>query len=435
MISNTVKDKIFYTALALIAVCASLAHLNIVFQILLYAIVILAPLLLNSTKTISLYCFSACFMACFGGSWFIMILNVSLALFWAKEVVLAVKNKNCDIKNIILLLLLWGGLLLILTLYSLFYNKFKVYRMIMFVDFVQFCFIFYLVHKTINLKHVLLTLTSGIASSVLIAVIFQVCGIYSGFIQGDLTSRFGAFFNNINTLSVFCTTCASCLVALILTNQLEFKKFCWMPFVISGLGFLSMSKVFMILTILLYLSWYTISFIKSANKRNYIWYTIILVLLLLAVIFVFRNYIHRIINRFIDSSYSSKIDNFTTGRASIWKEYIRRWLESPITVLFGNGYTAQKISTNFYEHSIYIAFLFQFGVVGTILIMGLLIWSMCKAKFSRNIANYIPVALLLINGLTSNLSGILCPCIIWLLAFCFVTNKTTTPNLSSQNIA
>lgn len=433
MILNKIKDKIFYIAIALIVLCASLSHLNIVFQVFLYAFVIVAPLLLDDTKTISLYCFSACFMACFGGGGFLVALNVSLLILEIKKIVLAIKTHDSDIKNIKFILIAWVSLLISLTIYSLLYNRFKIYRMGMFLDFIQCCFVFYLVHKNINLKHILLTLAGGIVASVAMSALFETCGIYSCFVKGTLGKRFGAFFNNINTLSVFCTTCASGLVALLLTNQLEFKKFCWMPFAISAIGFLSMSKVFMILTILLYGSWYLISFIKSRQKRNYIWYSIAVVLLVLAMIFIFRDYINQIINRFIDSSYSSKIDNFTTGRASIWKQYLKRWLKSPITFLFGNGYTAQKISTNQYEHSIYIAFLFQFGIVGTALIIGVLIWSMRKAKFSKNIATYIPISMLLINGISSNLSGVLCTCIIWLLAFCFIVNKPKISNHTPES--
>ena len=431
MILNKIKDNRFYIMLSLIACCAGLAHIGISFQVVLYALVICAPILLDDTKTISVYVFSACFMACFGPSGFLIALNVSLLLIETKKIVMAIKTKDENFKNIKTILFIWVSILIVFTLYSLLYNKFKVYRMGMFLDFVQCCFTFYLIHNKVNLKHILLIMAMGIATSVVMASGFQLMDIKSTFIAGKLGKRFGAFFNNVNALSVFCTTCASCVVALILNNCLEFKKYCWLPFAVSCMGFLSMSKIFLLLTILLYCLWYGISFIKSNNRKRYIWYSIIIVISLALILIVCKNYISQILDRFTSNAFSSKIDAVTTGRTPIWKAYIKRWLKSPITFLFGNGYTAQKIASNNYEHSIYLAFMFQFGLIGSSIIIGTLVYSIKKAGFSKNISNYIPVGLLLINGLVSNLSGVLCPCLTWLLAFCIIVNK---PNQAQQNL-
>ncbi len=436
MILNKIKNNMLYIMLALLVVFASLAHLSVVFQVFLYALVICAPIILDDTKTISLYVFAGCFAACFGPSGFLVALNVSLLLFETKKVIHAIRHKDENVKNIKLVLIVWVSILTVFTLYSLLYNKFKVYRMGMFLDFIQCCFTFYLVHDKINLKHILLTMSAGILTSVLVGGCFEILKINADTVRGALGARFGAFFNNVNALSVFCTTCASCLVALLLTKRLEFKKYCWLPFVVSSVGFLTMSKIFLLMTVLIYCSWFGLSFIKSKRKKNYIWYTLIIIICVTALIFIFRDYIGKILDRFTSSSSSSKIDAITTNRTPIWKAYLKRWLETPITFLFGNGYTAIKIPTNQYEHSIYLAFLFQFGIIGSAIIIGALIWTLRKAKFSRNIANYIPVGLLLINGMVSNLSGVLCPCLTWLLAFCFVVSgqdKLQNIELNSVN--
>ena len=42
-------------------------------------------------------------------------------------------------------------------------------------------------------------------------------------------------------------------------------------------------------------------------------------------------------------------------------------------------------------------------------------------KLSKSISSYIVIGFLLVNGFSSNLSGVLCTCLPWLLAFYFIT--------------
>ncbi|MBQ7798629.1 MAG: hypothetical protein IJ371_05850 [Clostridia bacterium] len=373
-------------------------------------------------------------MACFIGGKFLIMLNISLLLLEAKKLFLAIKNKE-NFSNIVKVLIVWLSISTIFTIYSLIYNDFKIYRKKMFIDFIQCCVTFYLIRKNINIKHILFTLFAGIITSVAIGLIFNLANI-NEFIAGDITDRFGAFFNNVNTLSVYCTLCASSFVVLLLNNKLQFNKYFYFPIITSAIGLLTYSKAFILVNLLLYGMWFVLSFIKSNNKKKFILFSIGLIFVLTLAIFLAKDYVKTIIARFIDTDHSTIINNFTTGRADIWEAYLKRWLKSPLTFLFGNGYTASKIATNQYEHSIYIAFLYQFGIVGSIIIIGTLVWTIRKnAKLQRNIACYIPLSLLLLNGIVSNLSGILCTCLIWILAFYFVTFDNDVNNIStiSQN--
>ena len=147
-----------------------------------------------------------------------------------------------------------------------------------------------------------------------------------------------------------------------------------------------------------------------------------------------KDYIIAIIERFTRSGFNSRVGNLTTGRAEIWKKYIDKWISSPITFLFGNGYTSPKISSNKYEHSIYIAFLNQFGIIGSIIIIGTLVWTMRKGgKLSRSLASYAVIGFLLVNGISSNLSGVLCTCLPWLLGFYFVTQDVDQYQKQNQS--
>ena len=433
MIKQKFQPYIFYSILLAIVLCSSLSYLNITFTILLFGLVIIAPIVVDDTKTISIYIFSACFMACFGEWEFLTALNVSLFVLEIKKLIIAIKH-NQNKNDIITILLTWLGLLAILTIYSLLYNHFKIHRMAMFIDFIQCTLACYLVRKSINVKTVVFALFAGIILSVGISSLFCLADIKNQFIAGYLDNRFGAFFNNVNTLSVYCTLCASCFIVLLLTKRLNFKYYFYFPFIITSFGLLTMSKAFMLMSVLLYSSWFILSFIKSNNKKMFGLYLIILIIAGILIAFVAQDYIKTMLERFSNTGHSSTINNVTTGRADIWEKYFDRWIKSPVTFLFGNGYTAPKIDTNQYEHSIYMAFLYQFGIIGTIAIISTLVWTLRKnAKLQRNIACYIPLGIFLINGLVSNLSGVLCSCLIWFMAFYFIT-MDTAPSINHQII-
>ena len=413
---------------------ACIAHVSIVFTIILYSIIIIAPLLLNDTKTISFYAYSACFMSCLGKSGFLIALNISLLLLESKKLVLAIKTKE-HLAKIKKLFITWLSLLGIFTVYSVLYNKFHVHRMGMFIDFIQCVVVCALVSKNINTKTVLLHLFVGIISSSIIGIMLNLTDTFSPFIAGHIENRFGAFFNNINTLAVYCTLCASCFISLILTHQLEFKKYCYFPIISTLVGLLTYSKAFILINIILYLAWIILSFISSSNKKRFCLIFILCIPIIIFICIIAKDYIHRILNRFLNTNYDSIMENLTTGRAEIWKQYIKRWLKSPITFLFGNGYTAPKIASNQYEHSVYIALLFQFGVLGTACIIALLIWSILRGgKLSKRVASYLPLALLLINGLVSNLSGVLCTCLPWLLVIHLMIVKPSSTISEDSNL-
>ncbi len=420
MISLKKQNYIFYSLLAFFCIISALSHIHITFQLILSAIVIISPIIFDDTRTISVYFFSVCFMACFGYGWFLGVLSISMFVLECKKVILAIIHKN-NKREMLTIFAVWIVILSIFTIYSVIYNNFKIYRMGMFIDFIQCIVVLFLVRKNINVKYILFSLLAGLISSVSIALTFSIFKIPNPRIIGWLGSRYGAFFNNVNGLSVYCTLGAASFITLLLTDRLEFKKYFYIPFIFSLIGLLPLSKAFILVNVLLYLTWFIISFIRSNNKKRFIIYLALIIVAAGIISFVAHDYILSILHRF-GSNNSITMSSMTTNRDVIWAKYIKRWLKSPLTILFGNGYTAPKIDTNQYEHSIYLAFLFQFGIIGTILIISTLVWTIRRnSKLERNISSYIPLSLLLINGLVSNLSGILCTCLIWFMAFYFVT--------------
>ena len=290
------------------------------------------------------------------------------------------------------------------------------------LDFVQ-CFVaFLLVRKTIDIKTVLFHLWAGIVLSALLGAGFNLLNIPNLFIAGDISERYGAFFAKINTLAVYCTLCGACFISLILTNKLSFKRHFYFPIIITLIGLTTYSKAFILVNILLYMAWFGLAFIQSNNKKRFALYSVVLMIALTVVAVCAQNYIKTIIHRFTDNQYSSAIDNLTTGRAEIWKQYLSRWLTSPLTFLFGNGCAASKINAVQSEHSTYVALLYQFGVVGVVCLLATIIWSLRKyTRVSKSLASYIPIAVMLVYGLCEALSGGLYTCLVWFIGFYFIT--------------
>ncbi len=418
---------IFYLLLFAYTLFAVVAHLHITFQIFMFAIIIIAPIIFNHTKTVALYFYTACFMACLGSGGFLGVLNVSLLLLEIKIIWLSIKDKKFDkIKTIIYA---WLILLIVLTAYSLIYNRFKIYRMVMFLDFVQCVLTLFLIRKDINIKPILVTLFIGICCSVITAGSYVLLDYKNPFIAYN-NMRFGGFFRNINTLSVYCTVCASSFIVLLLNNQIDYKKYIYFPIIATLIGLLTYSKAFILVSGILYATWMVMAFIQSKNKKRLSFYFICGFVIVLAGLILARNYIWTLIERFFSTGHTNFIDNLTSGRREIWSKYIDNWLKSPLTFFFGNGYTSEKIRvmdhlgySYKYEHSIYIAFLNQFGLIGSIAIIYLIVKTLkTNGKLQRKPSCYIPLGVLLINGISSNLSGILCSCLIWFMALYFTTD-------------
>ncbi len=418
------KGALFYVVLTLFAVCASAAHTGREFQFVLYAIVIIAPLLFDDTKTIGLYFFSACFMKCFVVPTFLGVLNISLLVLEVKKIWELRKNKN-ELKAALKIIAVWIGILILATIYTLFCNNFKFYRGAPFIDFIQCILTYFLVRNNLKIKDILLILFGGIVVSVGIAVIFNLIGEYNPFIRGSINERFGAFFKNVNTLGTFCTICASGIIVLIINKKLDFKKFAILPFILTLIGLAPFSKIFIALNTVLYVGWFVTSFVKSNHKKRYIIYLLMLIGLGFLVYNLSQDYIQVMVERFVGrKSNRTAVQQLTSGRIRIWEEYLDMWLKSPLTILFGNGYTSPKIPCGRYEHSLYLSLLNQFGIIGTIIIISAVVYTVRKGcKLSKNIINYVPVILLLINGLVSNMSGGLCTCLSWLFALCFVIDN------------
>ncbi len=422
-IKRIIKEKsslILLCMLTAYTIFACLSDLSLAFIVLMYIIVIVSPFIFDDTYTLGLYCYSACFMSCFGwgDKGYYLAFGVSSALLMIKKVVIALKEKQA-VSQTVKISVLWLSLAVIYTAYTLIVNGIDWRRTGIGLDMLQTCVLAFLLRKTVDYKRVLVCLWLGIIASFSIAYIFCMEGARHEFITGYVEYRFGAFFNNENTMAVYCTFCSSCFIALILSGRIEEKKYIICPFVATLIGLFVVSKAFILLNIVLYIAWIIIGFIKAKKKLYHAIFVGIALIIVTILCLIYKDKVEFMLNRFYGKNDGNFWDHLTTGRMDIWKEYIANWLSSPRTILFGNGFTAPKISSGYYEHNVYIAFLNQYGILGSAILVFAAVYTVKQScVMERRFSAYIPFILFLFNGISSNLSGTLCTCLPWLLAVC-----------------
>ncbi len=123
---------------------------------------------------------------------------------------------------------------------------------------------------------------------------------------------------------------------------------------------------------------------------------------------IFREKILDILNRFtVDYGYDNILDVILTGRYSIWKKYIEVWSSSVYTIIFGCGVFAPNIWGKA-PHSTYIGLLYNYGIIGCMLICATItvyFLEMKKDKYTFNMYNLIPLFMFCVLGIEESLLG------------------------------
>lgn len=95
------------------------------------------------------------------------------------------------------------------------------------------------------------------------------------------------------------------------------------------------------------------------------------------------------INRIKNLILEGKLDDITSGRLPLLRTFIKASFDRPIfNILFGNGVTTKKIFCTFFNreclsHNTYADFLYNFGVIGFVLIIWFLSYKTRKNVFSN----------------------------------------------------
>ena len=143
-------------------------------------------------------------------------------------------------------------------------------------------------------------------------------------------------------------------------------------------GFLSGSKSFALVAILLLLLW-IIAVLKLKGKTGL--KITMLICLSAGVIYIatsalFRGLITVLLTRF---GSTKDLDSFTTGRTGLWINYLKEFFGSAKVFFLGRGFTNIKINGRA-SHNTIIQFFYQFGILG---IPVLIYWIACFFRDSK----------------------------------------------------
>lgn len=136
-------------------------------------------------------------------------------------------------------------------------------------------------------------------------------------------------------------------------------------------GVLTVSKMFILVLCVVYVLW----LLTSKTKIIYKLFTVcglFLIVVFAYVILPKDHSIHVIIDRVLSIFKSGGgLNSFTTGRWNIWMAYLKDWISSIKKFFIGAGVYYQSVYNGYSAHGFYVEILYQFGIIGAILLASL----------------------------------------------------------------
>ncbi len=184
-------------------------------------------------------------------------------------------------------------------------------------------------------------------------------------------TRLCGFYSDPNFYSAHITACLSGVLTLLSYEKTSRKRLLLtaLAIVLIYCGLLSASKSFIIVIACLFLVWIPTIMSRRGGKATKL--RILLGVICAAVIMLSSVAVQELLKMMSQRfSYHSDISQITTGRTEIWLNYLNEFLENPLVLLFGQGYTNVLVGGRA-SHNSAIQTVFQFGLIASPL---LLLW-------------------------------------------------------------
>jgi len=243
------------------------------------------------------------------------------------------------------------------------------------------------VHKCFELL-VLGFITAMIFSSV--SLLFKTYQVSLYYFDG--INRRVKFLNyHINTVSMVSLFAIAYFIYALINKKGTTWKNCVAIAVSFAMGMFTLSKAFMLICV--GFVFYALLMLIIKYKKKSIKFIIATIVLLTVLVFIFKDYISKMLDRFTNT-YEDRniIDKITTGRYSIWKKYIASITSSVSTMLFGVGFFSE-MCVNIGPHNVFLHILYRVGFLGIIL-LGLIVYSYVKnskSKIKITFSNCLPL--------------------------------------------
>ncbi len=211
--------------------------------------------------------------------------------------------------------------------------------------------------------------------------VFPTITRYIGTNVGFGMIRRSGYYGDPNFYSAHITAALSGALVLLL-NNIKGKRTSVL-ILMTGLlvycGFLSVSKSFMLVAICLFFVWLVeFMFMKGrVSAKLMIVFTFLVGTIFLLSTTVFTDLVGMMLSRF---SGINNLSDFTTGRVDLWLKYLKAFVEDPLLLFFGKGFTSVLIFEKA-THNTIIQAIYQFGIVGCAFLIG---WIVCSIRILLN---------------------------------------------------
>lgn len=374
-------------------------NLTLGFKVLWFAFFLLVPLLLNEEDGFSCLLYFSMFSRIVSIKMFAVLICVYSFAFVLKSIVLRLKESK-DLK-----IILYYFLCVILMLfYNLIVNKTFSIQFIYYLNFLNLIIIFAFIKQKFN-KEMVLFYGYGL---ILVAVL-SVFGYLLDFTKIPFAYekelnllRFTSLMPVHNGLGICCVIEILLLFNLVYKEKLPKYKTFLLIILLTIIGVLTFSKTFFLTIILATIYMIICLFIKSKNKKKFIFSLLGICLILSPIILI---YFSTILTRFTAFFRDSGIlDMLTNGRYGFWKLYLKPFTKNILTILFGVG-VCYNFNTEYSSHSMYVSLISRLGIIGALLIVGFIVVSIKHKQNKKfNFMNYFPLMLMLLIFVVEDIS-------------------------------
>ena len=286
------------------------------------------------------------------------------------------------------------SIILIVMCFAVFFEKENVIRMLRYIEVTLICLEFFCLMGKLDLEKVLKISAVVLIVSFIFSFAFNfidkslpICNIDSAGLK-----RYHGLTGHENILAIYSISYMAFFILFYFKKSINIWTFCIFEIVFFALGFLTMSKAFLLLFILLAVCYFIKAF-TSNKKIASIQFGVACVVLVVFTI-LFKSKIISLFNRFILYEKGDGVLNMiTTGRMRIWERFYWTWCSKLSYIFFGIGATFYPEN---YVHNFYFDLVVKFGVVGFMLILALVYYYISVVVKNKKIhfENLIPIIIL-----------------------------------------
>lgn len=188
-------------------------------------------------------------------------------------------------------------------------------------------------------------------------------------IGGMTLRRFGGANYDCNYYGANCLFILAVLLYCLSNTRrmaLNNKRLVFLALLYSVCGFMSLSKTYIVGMLVLWLVFFSLNTTHNFGK------VLFALSVMITVLYIGNSVTNNMFFEMAFGRFSTALDasTLTSGRLEIWVDYIEAWKSSTKTILFGWGMPYKQLATSsFAPHNTYIEILYQFGIVGSSLIV------------------------------------------------------------------